>query len=262
MDRSVAAGTGFAGQYPEAVAKMYESLQTTPDELILFFHHVPYTHKLHSGNTVIQHIYDSHYEGVTQVEGFVKQWKSLHGHIDDERYADVLARLEYQVGHATVWRDAICNYFLKLSGIADQQGRAGHFPNRIEAEAMQLSGYQPVDVTPWENASGGKGVQCPENKGCTATFKFDRTAGWYRLNIQYFDQTNGQSKFRAYVGEQLVDEWIANEQLPRAVNMSGDSSIRHTIKSLALRPGNEIRIEGIPDGGEPAALDYVEIVYP
>ena len=262
MDRSVAAGTGFAGQYPEAVAKMYESLQTTPDELILFFHHVPYTHKLHSGNTVIQHIYDSHYEGVTQVEGFVKQWKSLHGHIDDERYADVLARLEYQVGHATVWRDAICNYFLKLSGIADQQGRAGHFPNRIEAEAMQLSGYQPVDVTPWENASGGKGVQCPENKGCTASFKFDRTAGWYRLNIQYFDQTNGQSKFRVYVGEQVVDEWIANEQLPRAVNMSGDSSIRHTIKGLALRPGDEIRIEGIPDGGEPAALDYVEIVYP
>jgi len=65
-----------------------------------------------------------------------------------------------------------------------------------------------------------------------------------------------------YVGQQRVDEWIANEQLPRAVNMSGDSSIRHTIKRLALRPGDEIRIEGIPDGGELAPLDYVEIVSP
>jgi len=262
MDRSVATGTGFTGQYPEAVAEMYESLQTTPDDLVLFFHHVPYTYKLHSGKTVIQYIYDSHYEGVAQVDGFLSQWKSLKGHIDDARYTDVLARLEYQVGHATVWRDAICNYFLKLSGLPDQQGRAGHFPNRMEAEAMQLSGYQVADVTPWENASGGKGVQCPESKGCTAASKFDGAAGWYQLNIQYFDQTNGESKFRVYVGQQLIDGWIANEQLPRAVDLSGDSSIRHTIDAVALRPGDEIRIEGIPDGAEFAPLDYVEIIHP
>src|SRR5262249_34794663 len=162
----------------------------------LFFHHVPYTYQLHSGKTVIQYIYDSHYEGVAQVQEFVKQWKLLYRHIDDDRYEEVLRKLEYQAGHATVWRDAICNYFLKESGIADRQGRAGHFPNRIEAETMQLSGYKPVDVTPWENASGGKGVQCQESNGCSASWKFDRTAGWYSLNIQYFDQANGQSKFR------------------------------------------------------------------
>jgi hypothetical protein len=45
-----------------------------------------------------------------------------------------------------------------------------------------------------------------------------------------------------------VDEWVADEQLPRAVNMGGDSSMRRTIKGLALCPGDEIRIEGIPDG--------------
>jgi len=259
MDRSVATGTGYSGQYPEAVAKMYESLQTTPDELILFFHHMPYTYQLHSGKTVIQHIYDSHYEGVEQVDGFVKRWKALRGHIDDARYKEVLAKLEYQAGHATVWRDAICNWFLKESGIADKQGRAGNFPNRIEAEAMQLNGYQSVEVTPWENASGGKGVQCPEAKGCIASFKFDRAAGWYTLKVQYFDQNNGQSKFRVYVGDQLVDEWMADEQF-RATKMGGDSSIRRMIKGLALRPKDEIRIEGIPDGQEPAPLDYVEIV--
>ena len=44
MDRSVATGTGYAGQYPPEVAKMYESAATTPDELLLFFHHVPYTY--------------------------------------------------------------------------------------------------------------------------------------------------------------------------------------------------------------------------
>ena len=63
MDRSVKSGTGFAGQYRAEVAKMYESAASTPDELLLFFHHVPYTYRLHSGKTVIQSLYDSHYEG-------------------------------------------------------------------------------------------------------------------------------------------------------------------------------------------------------
>jgi alpha-glucuronidase len=53
----------YIGQYPPEVAKMYESLDTTPDDLLLFFHHVPYTYKLHSGETVIQYVYDSHYKG-------------------------------------------------------------------------------------------------------------------------------------------------------------------------------------------------------
>ena len=258
MDRSVATGTGYAGQYPEAVAKMYESVQTTPDNLVLFFHHVPYTHPLHSGKTVIQYIYDSHYEGVEQVDGFVKQWKMLRGDIDDARYNEILAALNYQAGHAVVWRDAICNYFLKLSGIPDRRGRAGHFPDRVEAETMKLIGYQPVDVTPWENASGGKGIECPEARGCAATFKFDGAPGWYTLNIQYFDQNNGESRFRVYLGDQLVDQWIADAQLP-ARKIGGDSSTRRRVKGLALRPGDEIRIEGMPDGQEAAPLDYIEI---
>ena len=188
----------------------------------------------------------------------MKRWKSLHGHIDEARYAEVLAKLEYQSGHAVVWRDAVCSWFLKESGIADKQGRAGHFPDRIEAEAMQLTGYRPADVTPWENVSGGKGVQCAEAKGCTASFKSDRAAGWYTLTVQYFDQNNGQSRFRVYVGDQLVDEWVADDHFP-AMKMGGDSSIRRVITGLALRPGDEIRIEGFPDGQEPAPLDYMEI---
>ena len=67
FDRTVASGTGFTGQYSSPVMKMYESLETCPDDLVLFMHHVPYTYKLHSGKTVIQYIYDSHYEGADRV---------------------------------------------------------------------------------------------------------------------------------------------------------------------------------------------------
>ena len=75
MDRTVATGTGFIGQYSPPVARVYESLATCPDDLLLFMHHVPYTHVLHSGKTVIQHIYDIHYQGAAAAAGFEQRWR-------------------------------------------------------------------------------------------------------------------------------------------------------------------------------------------
>jgi alpha-glucuronidase len=259
MDRTVATGTGFVAQYPGPVAKIYESVESTPDELLLFFHHVPYTHVLHSGKTAIQHIYDSHYEGADRAEELVQQWSSLQGRVDEERYTAVLGRLDYQAGHAIVWRDAICNYFFRVSGIADARGRVGHHPDRIEAEAMQLEGYVPFEVSPWENASGGEGIEClGQGRRCEAMFQFDRPAGWYEIDVEYFDQKNGDSRFQLYVGDQKVDEWVASDNLP-ATKPGGDSSTRRRITGLALRPGDRIRIEGFPDGEEHAPVDYIEI---
>ena len=88
-----------------------------PDELLLFFHHVPYTHVLKSGKTVIQHIYDTHFEGVEQAAELVERWRSLEGKIDAERYKSVLERLNEQAEHAEEWRDVINTYFYRKSGI-------------------------------------------------------------------------------------------------------------------------------------------------
>jgi alpha-glucuronidase len=243
------AGTDFVGQYPAPVAQMYESLKTTPDDLLLFFHHVPYTYKLHSGNTVIQEIYDKHYQGSEKVQEYWKSWEALRGHIDEERYTAVLSRLKYQAGHAIVWRDAVCTWFFRASGIADAKGRVGHYPGRVEAEAMQLQGFVLIDIVPPEDASGGKGVQCPAEP-CKATTRFDRRPGLYDISTQYFDQNNGVSTFRVYVNDQPIDEWRADDHLPAALP-NGDSSTR--------RCGDEIRVEGIPDGEERAPFDYLEI---
>jgi alpha-glucuronidase len=259
MDRTAATGTGYVDQYRAPVAQMYESPNTTPDELLLFFHHVPYTHALHSGKTVIQHIYDSHYAGAQAAANLAEQWKSLRGRVDEQRYREVLERLEYQAGHAIVWRDAVCNWFFQISGIPDRVGRVGHHPDRMEAEAMHLQGYAPFEVVPQETASGGKAVECaPPAQKCSAAFRFDGAAGRYEMDVEYFDQNNGKSKFRVLVGEQVVDEWVADDLLP-ATKPGGDSSTRRRILGLALRPGGNIRIEGVPDGEEHAALDYVEI---
>lgn len=257
MDRTVATGTGFIGQYSSVVASMYESLKTCPDNLLLFFHHVSYKYVLHSGKTVIQHIYDSHYDGAAEAATFPEQWKLLDGRIDEERYEAVLRKLQYQAGHAIVWRDAICNWFFRESHIADTRGRVGRHPDRIEAEAMALSGYVATPITPLEDASGGKAVVCPGAR-CTLTTRFEGKAGWYDIVIQYFDQNNGASQFEVSDGDQLLGRWTANDWLP-SKKPDSNTSTRHTVSGVALRPGDEIRIVGIPDGGERAPIDYIEI---
>ncbi len=259
MDRTIATGTGYNGQYPPDVQAQYETLQATPDDLLLFFHHVPYTYALHSGKTVIQYVYDSHYEGAEQAQQLVDDWKSLRGLVDDERYTATLARLEYQAGHAIVWRDDLCDWFYKMSGIPDTKGRVEHHPNRIEAETMELQGFEVSPIKPPEAASDGKAIECPLPKQeCTASFQFKGNAGWYELDVEYFDQNNGESTFRVAVNNQLVDQWLADDHLP-AIQPNADSSTRHRIAALALRFGDQIKIEAQPDRDERAALDYIEI---
>jgi alpha-glucuronidase len=129
----------------------------------------------------------------------------------------------------------------------------------VEAEAMKLEGFAPLDVTPWEAASGGKAVTCAEGPSCAATWKFDGAPGWYTLRVQYFDMPNGVARYKLLVGRQTVDEWSAADHIPSRRLDAGASS-RRVIPGIALRPGDEIRIEGFPDRGDPAGLDYIEIV--
>ena len=258
MDRTVATGTGYVGQYPPEVARVYESLDSTPDNLLLFFHHVPYTYKLHSGETVIQYVYDSHYKGAEEAAELGKEWETLKGHVDAALYDDVRARLEYQAGHAIVWRDAIVQYFLKQSGIPDDKGRAGHYPGRLEAEDARLTGYSIVDVTPWEDASGGKAVSCSGKESCSAEWTWSGAVGQFDVAVEYFDLQGGAAKFAFSVNGKKAAAWTADALLPSR-RPHGDNSTRYTVKDVELKPGDLLRVEGTPDGSDAAALDYVEV---
>jgi alpha-glucuronidase len=258
MDRTAATGTGYIAQYSPAVAGLYNDPATCPDNLLLFMHHVPYTYRLHSGKTVIQSLYDSHYEGAEVAAGYAGEWRGLRGRIDDQRFGDVLAQLEYQAGQAQVWRDAVSNWFLRASGIPDAKGRVGHHPGRVEAESMSLAGYTVREIVPWEAASGGKAIACAAER-CTAVYRYAGAPGWFSLRIQYFDQPGGTARFQVSVGEQSIDRWDAAGTNP-ARKIDASSSARRTIEGVALRPGDEVRIEGRPDRNDPAAVDYLELI--
>jgi alpha-glucuronidase len=150
------------------------------------------------------------------------------------------------------------NWFHRASGIPDAQGRVGRHPGRHEAESLQLDGYRETAVIPWEGGSGGKAVSCPA-ASCSASLRYEGPAGWYTLRVQYFDQNNGQARYRLRVAGQVVDEWTASFWVPTR-RIDSSSSTRRTVAGVALRPGDEIRIEGLPDAGETAGLDYLEIL--
>jgi len=125
VDRTRATGTGYTGQYPPPWCDAYESPATCPDEVLLFFHHVPYGHVLHSGKTVIQHIYDSHFAGAAQAARMRQAWRAVPvgGLLAADLHARVGERLDEQVRCAEEWRDQVNTYFYRKSGVPDAHGR-------------------------------------------------------------------------------------------------------------------------------------------
>jgi alpha-glucuronidase len=261
MDRTVATGTGYIGQYPPQLAAQYESLFTCPDNLLLFMHHVPYTHVLHSGKTLIQHVYDAHYAGAATAASYPETWRQIQGAIDSERFAQVLALFQYQAGHAEVWRDAVNDWFQHQSGIPDELGRVGHHPGRVEAESTLLPGYKIVDVHPWETASGGKAVECPVDQ-CSIRFTYNGSSGKHRIDVGYFDLRDGVSKYDFKINGNTSLQWMANDTLPPAADdphLDGHTAVRFISHNVALKSGDILEITGTPDKVERAPLDFVEI---
>lgn len=116
-------GTKYTTQYLEPNASMYNKKETCPDELLLFFHHIPYTYLLKSNKTLIQHIYDTHFEGVEEVKDMMAAWENLKDMIEDEVFYRVRERFVIQLESAEEWRDVVNTYFYRKSGIEDQHSR-------------------------------------------------------------------------------------------------------------------------------------------
>ncbi len=68
----------------------------------------------------------------------------------------------------------------------------------------------------------------------------------------------GVAKFRVTLGGKTLAEWAADDHVPtRRVDSS--SSTRHVIPGVTVNDGDVLVVEGVPDAGETAALDYIEV---
>lgn len=122
VDRTMA-GTGYTGQYHPENSALYENIETCPNELLLFFHRIPYTYQLSTGKTLIQHIYDSHFEGAQEATQMCQRWKQNEALLSPHVFGRTLLRFEHQVEHAQLWRDVINSYFYRKCGIDDEKQR-------------------------------------------------------------------------------------------------------------------------------------------
>ncbi|MEN3008523.1 alpha-glucuronidase family glycosyl hydrolase [Pseudothermotoga sp.] len=125
VDRS-SRGTGFTLQYHSPWREIFDSIESCPEDLLLFFHRVRYDHRMRSGKTLLQSMYDLHFEGVEEVEEFLRKWEEIKDRIDPEKYKRVHERLSMQLEHAKEWRDVINTYFYRKTNIPDEKGRKIH----------------------------------------------------------------------------------------------------------------------------------------
>jgi len=116
-------GTGFTSQYAPENAAMFADPERCPENLILFFHRLRYDFKMKNGETLLQNIYDTHFEGYDEVAAMLEKWKGLESALDETVYKSVLRRFEMQLANAREWRDQINTYFMRKTGIADKRGR-------------------------------------------------------------------------------------------------------------------------------------------
>jgi alpha-glucuronidase len=108
-------GSDAAAQYAPPLAKLFGNAKTTPENLLLWFHHVPWTYKMKSGRTLWDELVLHYTHGVEAVGEMRRTWKAQRGRIDDERYAQVAAFLEIQEREARWWRDASIAYFQSIN---------------------------------------------------------------------------------------------------------------------------------------------------
>ncbi len=122
FDRTLATGSGFTRLYSDYWFHRYETLETCPEELMMFMHIVPWEHRLANGKTTIQQVYDDHFAGVEEVLALARAWTSLAGKIDQQRHDAVSQQFDQQLLQARIWRDVLMSYYFDNARIisADQ----------------------------------------------------------------------------------------------------------------------------------------------
>jgi alpha-glucuronidase len=127
FDRTVT-GSDNAGRYKGAARAMFEDIAKTPEQYLLYFHHVPWDHKTRSGRTLWNELIARYQGGVDDVAGLQKIWSAQKPRVDAERFDQTAAFLAVQHREAIWWRDACLAYFAQFAKRPFPAGYAPRYP--------------------------------------------------------------------------------------------------------------------------------------
>lgn len=108
-------GSDAVSQYFSPLREIYNNPSTCPENLLLWFHHLPWDYRLVNGQTLWNALVCKYYNGVEEARFFQKEWDKLEGLIDNERFADIQYKFKLQTKEAVWWRDALVLYFQTFS---------------------------------------------------------------------------------------------------------------------------------------------------
>ena len=104
-------GSDATSQYREPYCSLYDDINTCPERYLLWFHHVPWTYRLKSGNTLWEELQARYDRGVCEVEDFVRIWQEAKPYIDEQRWQETNERMQHQLENAKEWRQVCLDYF-------------------------------------------------------------------------------------------------------------------------------------------------------
>jgi alpha-glucuronidase len=131
-------GSNTVSQYFPPLRDRYANIKTCPEKFLLWFHHVPWTHRMSSGRTLWDEMAFRYQRGVNWARATRKEWNSLKSAIDPERHAAVARKLAIQERDAVWWKDASLSYFATLSKMP--------LPAAVEKPQRTLEEYKKIDL--------------------------------------------------------------------------------------------------------------------
>ena len=131
---------------------------------------------------------------------------------------------------------------------------------------MALDGYVPYAVSPVEAASGGYCIVTSDNstRGAASVALERWESGRYDVAVNYYDLAIGNSTWELWIGEEMVGEWKGDLEYrigkAPVFYIDGQTATRITFRGVEVTKGDVLKIVGVPDGQEPAPVDYISVL--
>lgn len=132
-------GSNAIEQYHAPVREAFSTPENTPEDYLLWFHHVPWDFEMDSGRTLWEELVHKYYKGVETVRWMQEEWNAVEGLIDSRRFEFVKALLEIQEKDAVIWRNSCVLYFQTFSEMP--------IPAKYEKPAHSLEYYKALEKT-------------------------------------------------------------------------------------------------------------------
>ena len=114
FDRTLT-GSANVKQYPDELCRLYNDINTCPENLLAWFHHVPWDHKMKSGRTFWDELCHRYDDGVHEARRFLAIWDAIQPYVDAQRFEEMQRKLRIQARDSEWWRDACLLYFQTFS---------------------------------------------------------------------------------------------------------------------------------------------------